>query len=82
MANDSRNVQEVNSVNIPQENQTPTVGIRQKQAEVLAWAVGIQQAIERLIKVITQNVASSRNQQSEPNQSQSQVQIRGPKVER
>ena len=79
MANDSRNAEEVNLVTTPQENQTPTINERQEQPEAPAWATGIQQALEKLIKVIAQNVAPGKNQQNEPSQSQIQ---REPEPER
>ena len=81
MSDDSRNTEEVNSVTTPRENRTPTVSERQEQPkpEALAWAVGIQQALERLIEATTQNVASGRNPPDEPSQSQIQ---RRPELEK
>ena len=70
MIDDSRNVEEVNSITTPQENQTPTVSERQEhpKLEAPAQAVRIQQALERLIEVTTQNMAQGRNSPNEPNQ--------------
>ena len=71
MASESRNAEEVNSVTTPQENRTSTIGERQEPPETPTWVVVIQQALERLIEVIAQNVAPSKNQQNESNQNQS-----------
>ena len=78
MADDSRNAEEVNSVTIPHENRTPTVGVRQEQPEAPTWAIGIQQALEKLIEVTAKNVAPDRNQRDESYQNQSQMQVSEP----
>ena len=81
MTDYNKNV-EVNLVTTPQENRTPIVGLRQEQPKAPVWAIGIQQAFEKLIKATVQNVALNRHQQDESNQSQSQVQVRELEQER
>ena len=65
MTDDSRNAEEVNSITTPQENRTLTASERREQPEAPAWAIGIQQALERLIEVTTQNIAPGREPQRE-----------------
>ena len=65
MTDDSRNAEEVNSITTPQENRTPTASERREQPKAPAWAIGIQQALERLIEVTTQNIAPGREPQRE-----------------
>ena len=73
MVDDNKNAEKVNSISTPHEDRTPTIDVRQEQLEAPTWAIGIQQAVERLIATTAQNIVLNRNQQNE--QSQSQIQM-------